>query len=337
MRKWLQKVRFPSGHKAAVLMYHRIADVVNDPWNLAVSPERFKEHIRVLKKQYNVISVRELSEQVERKFIEPFSVCITFDDGYQDNFTNAKPLLEKYQCPACFFIPTYFVGRQTNFWWDELAEILLLSAELPETFTLSIAEKDFSYSLGQDRLLSPSLLEKQKCWRWPDEPPSRRCELYLQVWMALKGLYIDQIEHYLQHIKSWAGYKDVSKRESLPMNNEELKTLAHNPLFEIGIHTHTHPALSFKTKEVQRDEIEKSETFFQHHHIPFVKAIAYPYGDFNNDSTAVTAEKKMVAAFTTQSHIVTSNSHKFTLGRLQIGDWDKERFSYELKHYFTGK
>jgi len=106
-------------------MYHRIADLTNDPWQLTVSPDNFEQQLKVLQTKYKLISVRELLTHLTKKSIPSTTVCITFDDGYSDNYLAAKPLLEMYNCPAVFFVSTQYVNQQKSFWWDELERIIL--------------------------------------------------------------------------------------------------------------------------------------------------------------------------------------------------------------------
>ena len=112
-------------------MYHRVATLHADPWQLAVSAENFEAHVKLLKQKYNVVTHEELLYQVSRKSFRNKQVCITFDDGYLDNYTTAKPILEKYQCPATFFISTYFLQKGQPYWWDELQELIFSSTKLP--------------------------------------------------------------------------------------------------------------------------------------------------------------------------------------------------------------
>lgn len=44
-------------------------------------------------------------------------IALTFDDGY-DNQRWALPILEAFQVPATFFIPSQYVESQQRFWWD---------------------------------------------------------------------------------------------------------------------------------------------------------------------------------------------------------------------------
>src|ERR1044072_9851462 len=124
-RKYVRMIWRLFEHKAIVLMYHRVASVSADPWELAVQPEHFEQHLAILKNKFHVVPLTELVHQLQQRKLRTDCVCLTFDDGYSDNFINAKPLLEKYQCPAIFFIATKFINRKDMFWWDELQQIML--------------------------------------------------------------------------------------------------------------------------------------------------------------------------------------------------------------------
>ena len=104
-------------------MYHRIATPVHDHWQLSVSPQNFEAHLQVLQ-QYKVMDLAALVNKVPRN-----GIAISFDDGYIDNYTTAKPLLEKYYMPATFLITNGCLGKQTEFWWDELEHIFLNDQE----------------------------------------------------------------------------------------------------------------------------------------------------------------------------------------------------------------
>src|SRR5215217_5366262 len=153
MATWLHKVRQYFEHKALVLMYHRVANVGVDPWQLAVSPKHFEEQVEQLTKHFHVIPVSELVQSLQQKSLPANSVCITFDDGYTDNYLFAKPILEKYNCPATLFIPSQFIGQEHPFWWEELEAILLTAPQLPQLFQMSMQDDTFEFDLEADAVL----------------------------------------------------------------------------------------------------------------------------------------------------------------------------------------
>jgi peptidoglycan/xylan/chitin deacetylase (PgdA/CDA1 family) len=86
-----------------ILMYHGVTATGSTQFNRRhVSVSCFKKQLDFLVKNFSVIS---LADFFEEKF-DPTraNFAITFDDGYRNNYVNAKPILEQYQCPATFFI-----------------------------------------------------------------------------------------------------------------------------------------------------------------------------------------------------------------------------------------
>jgi peptidoglycan/xylan/chitin deacetylase (PgdA/CDA1 family) len=313
---------------AAVLMYHRIADVRVDPWELAVSAAHFEEQLQVLKRRHNVISVEELIAALHKKTIPPKSVCITFDDGYGDNCETAKPLLERHNLPATFFIPSYYTGRQQPFWWDELEALILTPPALPQLFQIPISGQLLQFDLEADAMLTGEAIKKHETWVWTATPPTKRCELYLKIWEHLKPLPHAEIKSTLEAIRSWCRHNPVYDKNLLPMNGAQLQELSGNPLFSIGLHTATHPALAFHVKEMQQQEITENSSALQRFHP--VNAIAFPYGSYNNDTISVLWEQGIAAGFTTGEKPVTTNDNYYCLGRFQVKNEDGSTFKRKL-------
>jgi peptidoglycan/xylan/chitin deacetylase (PgdA/CDA1 family) len=90
-------------------MYHRIDD---DPGKdiLAVTPFSFFEQMRWLKEEgFPVLPVSEALKRLSEGNLPEGAVCITFDDGYRDNFTEAFPVLSRFHFSAMVFPVTGFV------------------------------------------------------------------------------------------------------------------------------------------------------------------------------------------------------------------------------------
>lgn len=117
MKKYIKTILYfllnllPSREKknqAIILMYHSISDSKNF---FSVAPKEFERQIEwLIEKKYNIVSLEKLLEFLKNKSIPPRTVVITFDDGYQDNYLTAYPLLKKFKIPATIFISTDMVS-----------------------------------------------------------------------------------------------------------------------------------------------------------------------------------------------------------------------------------
>lgn len=112
-----------------ILMYHYVseppaeADIYRR--DLSVTPAQLSAQIEAMAAA-GFVSVR-LSDLISflatgQPVLPPKSVVLTFDDGYQDNFDHAFPLLKQAGFTATFFVITDFVdaGRPGYMTWDEL-------------------------------------------------------------------------------------------------------------------------------------------------------------------------------------------------------------------------
>lgn len=99
-----------------VLMYHRIADIPGDQYS--VPPALFAWHLDFLQRHgYHTISLAAFHAHLTQgASLPPKPVVITLDDGYEDNFTNALPLLAQRQMTAAVFAVAGWVGKYND--WE---------------------------------------------------------------------------------------------------------------------------------------------------------------------------------------------------------------------------
>ncbi|OUJ71208.1 polysaccharide deacetylase family protein [Hymenobacter crusticola] len=322
-------------HKALVLMYHRVADLESDVWDLAVTPTHFEQHLQLLKQFGNVMPVAELIQNLRRKTLPKRSIAITFDDGYADNYLAAKPLLEQYQLPATFFIATATIDQDQEFWWDVLEYIFLCVNPLPSLFSYIISDCKLAFDLSAEQHLTPELQQKHYQWKAVSmPPPSQRATLFYEIWQLLKPLpYATQQEH-LHHIRTWAGVAASARPNHRSMTLHHLRDLSRNKLFTLGAHTLTHPALSSHTSQFQTQELCASMQYLTQASGQEINLVAYPYGDYNNQTTAVTATIGFHAAFTTSARPITKSSDIYQLGRFQTPNFNAQDFEKYLDHWF---
>ena len=121
----LLKVSSKNTHTASILMYHSIGE--NTLFS-SVAPKDFEKQMEYLKQNnFNVVSIETLYNYLLDGTIPLKTICLTFDDGYFDNFEIAFPLLQKYNFPATIFVNTHFMGKEIDrrgvkskiFGWNE--------------------------------------------------------------------------------------------------------------------------------------------------------------------------------------------------------------------------
>ncbi len=118
-----KKMRDSVSPTAKILVYHRVADVKNDPHQLCVGVDNFKAQIKFLSENYKVISLTTMVKNIKDNRIDRKSISITFDDGYSDNLTNALPILKEFNVPATIFLVSGYIGQNRPFYWDEATPI----------------------------------------------------------------------------------------------------------------------------------------------------------------------------------------------------------------------
>jgi peptidoglycan/xylan/chitin deacetylase (PgdA/CDA1 family) len=113
-------------YRLPILMYHSIEPSPRGSTDrLIVSPEAFEKQMAFLRARgYNVIRLDEAVNIIRDKKPAPRkTVAITLDDGYENNYRYAYPVLKKYEVPVTIFIVTNFVGRKGFLTWSQISEM----------------------------------------------------------------------------------------------------------------------------------------------------------------------------------------------------------------------
>lgn len=104
-----------------IIYYHRVAKDINDAGKhgIFVTEKQFEDHLRYLENEgYKTITFEE-ALQIKKNCTPGKFVIITFDDGYEDNYTLAFPLLKKYGFTAIIFL---VAGLEYNLWDEQSNE-----------------------------------------------------------------------------------------------------------------------------------------------------------------------------------------------------------------------
>lgn len=104
-----------------VFMYHCVAEEPRDgDPNLYVRPDQLEEEFNYLKENgYTTL----FSDEYEKAYEIFRPVILTFDDGYEDNYTMLFPLLKKYNMKATIFIVSAYIGRKDYLNEEQIKEM----------------------------------------------------------------------------------------------------------------------------------------------------------------------------------------------------------------------
>lgn len=100
------------------------------------------------------------------------------------------------------------------------------------------------------------------------------------------------------------------------MNTAQLKEMSSTPFCTIGVHTCSHPHLSTLSVEKQRRELADSKTDLENLICKEVRHMAYPHGDYNQDTLKIALELGFATAVTTSGRHVRSDSQLLELDRV---------------------
>lgn len=115
-----------------VLMYHRVVETADaaDPIFINITAAHFAEQMAYLRDHgYQSIALDDVPLAVGDHSSWSKPVAITFDDGYQDTFTHALPILQRFGMTATVMLVSDHIGGRNT--WDagKSADAPLLSLD----------------------------------------------------------------------------------------------------------------------------------------------------------------------------------------------------------------
>ena len=312
MFKTLFGLRSPAGPagRLSILIFHRVLPTQDPIFPEEIDVPTFDRICQWISSWGNVLPLDEAVLKLKSGTLPSRAVSITFDDGYADNFTQALPILKKYQISATFFIATRFLdgGRM---WNDTVIESIRNS---------SVSEVDLSKSadlrtLCLGRFSLSTIEEKRK---------------------AINSL-IGELK-YLPGDRRVAMANEIAEivqsevPNNLMMSSANVKEL-HEQGMQIGAHTCSHPILAGLDHESARSEIADSKIFLERLLGERVRLFAYPNGkperDYCRESVSIVRELGFDAAVTTAWGAARSGSDIFQLPRFT--PWNKVHWKFYLR------
>ena len=121
LRRKLHNLTHPMlGH---ILMMHRVVEQRSDnpsQRELEVTHDFLEQTIMDYRQMgYTFVSIDGLLSLLttHHSLCAKKNVCLTFDDGYQDNYDIAYPLLKRLEVPFAVYVTTGFIDNRLPMWW----------------------------------------------------------------------------------------------------------------------------------------------------------------------------------------------------------------------------
>lgn len=254
MRAWWQS-------DLRILAYHRIMPLPDpatfdfDLELISASPERFRDQMLMLKQRFRPMRLTDVVTALNAgQALPPDAVAVTFDDGYDDNYRIAYPILRELGVPATFFVSTGHIDSGRPFAYDWLVHMILLTGApgltLPE--------------IGIDLPM-------------PESRDERR-QLAGHVLLEMKSLSaIAQSDLITRLEREWRMPSNVTPVDCRPMTWSQLREM-HEAGFEVGSHGVHHRMLAKLPQQDMEDEVHDSKASLERELGITTALMSYPVG-----------------------------------------------------------
>lgn len=296
-----------------ILNYHQVAEI-NEflPDWCCLSRVQFQSQMEYLAKHYEVVHLSEGVKNISQGLVnnKPYA-AITFDDGYQNNYHVAFPILKKMGLPATIFLATGFVNSDRTLWSSELNKALFETSELKlrwdgEDYDLSTVQaKSYAFRQLQNHLKSFS-----------HSAMTQRCNNL--IW----------------HISGEVKRPIEATSPYRMLDNSAITEMLNSGQIDFGAHTRDHVILSGVSEEVQQKQIFDSIADVKKLTGKDTVLFAYPNGkksDYNQISIKQLKNAGVQIAVTTIPGLNKKPLSALELKRIGVGgDWQLGIFIFAL-------
>jgi peptidoglycan/xylan/chitin deacetylase (PgdA/CDA1 family) len=292
-----------------VLCYHRVAEGVDDPFQLCVTPANFASQLDEIALHGEPSTLADMSVPSRRP-----RVVVTFDDGYVDNLTNALPIAEAKGIPITVFVTSGVLGSNRGFWWDRLGTLL-------RSRPLGTSEICLPTSAGTVRMGLGS---------------SKASVDLESVRQRLLPLPVSEIHRVLDAVSEQWETSAASPADARSLTPSEFVQLAASEVVTIGAHTADHVRLRGLPEQDQLRTISSSRKELEQLSGQGISHFAYPFGGRDSfDDGSVDAVRS--AGFETACTTIPGNagpaSDPYRLPRRIVMNWGRLRFRASLRRW----
>lgn len=293
-RRALSYGRYPA--LKIILMYHRVCEKMpgelHDP-AMFVTARTLDMHLREIKRYFDIVPVDRLAATRRDAARQ---CALTFDDGWLDNYTVARPILKKHGVPATVFIPLESMKVRSTYWFQTLWDIANTAAKRGKN------EELLDY------------LSAHVGTRFPRQPVQ---ESMCSVINALKDVPPRELDRIIDEACAHFGVEQ--RRDDDLLTEPHMREMSSEGI-TFGAHGLTHAILTRVSSGEKQREIAGSREQLNASGFARSDIFSYPNGDWDEETAVFTREAGYQGAVTTQLGTVEAESRPFQLRRIAVHD-----------------
>lgn len=279
--------------------FHRIGDWTKaefDPCVFSCTGDDFRSYLGFFRENFSPVTLSDVEDLIAAD--QPITerlLLITFDDGYNDNYTTALPILREFGLQATFFVTTGLIESGKVSWWDEIA--WHVKSNKGSSLQLKGWQQSILIDGNDEREDIRNVLRQVKSTREPidaqlreiresfgDVPPNAGGQNEFMTWQQLQGL-VD------------AG-------------------------MAIGAHSHSHAQFSTLRRDELKYELTKCKSELESRLGVNVTSLSYPVGartSFDSSMFSMVEDCGYDLAFSFEPVVnLNLRSRRYELGRISV-------------------
>ena len=300
-----------------ILSYHHVVPDAGTSRH-DVTTSQLDAHLAFVKKWFRIISLDEAVVLLAGAPLDHDYLVITFDDGYEDNYERALPLLRRHAVPATIFLIAGLIGSDATPWYDACRVYFPL---------LSLVDLS-----GADSAVRP-LMTKLVTVMTGRGVLERRLDRALSVMKSAAPEARAAILELLRQRHGRAEEHDEIRRFRL-MRWDHVREMARHGV-SFGCHTMTHPMLPALSVAQIETEIRQSRAVIEQRLGTGCRTFAFPNGDFDDRSGDVLRALGFRAACTQVFGANRPGADPFRLRRIGVGRASRYLLAAKLSGLFA--
>lgn len=303
----LQRARAWVRQDLRILAYHRVL-TLQDPNAfdfdldlISTSADGFREQMQLLQRHFSPVALGDVIAALDAGARLPTNaVVVTFDDGYDDNYRVAFPILRELGVPATFFVSTHHIDSGRPFAYDWLVHMILHASVQRLVLPELDLDRPMPLLRAERRQLASQVLRQMK-----------------GVGDAIQSSMIARLE------REWQMPRDAGHPDCRPMSWDALREMRASG-FEIGSHGVGHCMLARLPPKQLEAELVESRAALERELGDPATLLSYPVGgDLAFDRRVM--EATMAAGYRAACSYICGTNPRSALNRFALHRLPVER------------